>query len=209
MAITRFQARRGNVREIWSDNGSNFKAADKELQGCLRELDQAQLTEKLGLDGIKMALQLSCRSRSWWRLGTTNSHCKGDFASYTSRTETFSRSIAHLSVRGWENHEFNSSIPRARRRHRRRGTDSFSLFNWPSHSFLSSRIVSMTMAYVCDDVGGTVSVWRIIFGKDGWRSICRLCIVVLNGNKEDVQFERMTSLSSSMISTHVESGQEE
>ena len=52
MAITRFQARRGNVREIWSDNGSNFKAADKELQGCLRELDQAQLTEKLGLDGI-------------------------------------------------------------------------------------------------------------------------------------------------------------
>ena len=32
---------------------------------------------------------------------------------------------------------------------------------------------------------------------------------VLNGNKEDVQFERMTSLSSSMISTYVESGQEE
>ena len=34
MAITRMQARRGNVRQFHSDNGSNLRAAEKELRNC-------------------------------------------------------------------------------------------------------------------------------------------------------------------------------
>ena len=52
MAISRFQARRGNVRELWSDNGRNLRAADKELKGVLEKLDQQQLRRKLAIDKI-------------------------------------------------------------------------------------------------------------------------------------------------------------
>ncbi|XP_043203370.1 uncharacterized protein LOC122371261 [Amphibalanus amphitrite] len=53
MAISRFQARRGNVRELWSDNGRNLRAAEKELRRVLQELDQDELRQKLGVDKIE------------------------------------------------------------------------------------------------------------------------------------------------------------
>ena len=53
MAISRFQARRGNVRELWSDNGRNLRAAEKELKRVLEELDQDQLGSKLAVDKIE------------------------------------------------------------------------------------------------------------------------------------------------------------
>ena len=52
MAISRFQARRGNVKELWSDNGRNLRAADKELKRILERLDQQQLRRKLAIDKI-------------------------------------------------------------------------------------------------------------------------------------------------------------
>ena len=53
LAISRFQARRGNVKEMWSDNGTNFRGADKELKAALRALDQAKMKAKLNVEGIK------------------------------------------------------------------------------------------------------------------------------------------------------------
>ena len=53
MAVSRFQSRRGNVREMWSDNGTNLRAADKELKRTLEALDQQQIRSKLAVDHIK------------------------------------------------------------------------------------------------------------------------------------------------------------
>ena len=39
-ALRRFIARRGLVREIRSDNGTNFTGADRELKACLDEMNQ-------------------------------------------------------------------------------------------------------------------------------------------------------------------------
>ena len=53
MAITRLLARRGNAKEFRSDNGSNLRAADKELRKCLASLDQNKILSSLALKGIK------------------------------------------------------------------------------------------------------------------------------------------------------------
>ena len=53
MAISRFQARRGNVRELWSDNGRNLRAAEKELRRVLEKLDEDEIRRKLGVDKIE------------------------------------------------------------------------------------------------------------------------------------------------------------
>ena len=39
--------RRGTPRRIYSDNGTNFVGANKELRGCLRSWNQAQIDEFL------------------------------------------------------------------------------------------------------------------------------------------------------------------
>ena len=46
-ALRRFIARRGPVLETLCDNGTNFIGAEKELREALRELNHAELTEKL------------------------------------------------------------------------------------------------------------------------------------------------------------------
>ena len=53
MAISRFQARRGNVREIWSDNGGNLRAAEKELRRVLENLNRDEIQIKLGVDKVE------------------------------------------------------------------------------------------------------------------------------------------------------------
>ena len=53
LAISRFQARRGNVKEMWSDNATNFRGADRELRAALQTLDQTKMKEKLSVEGIK------------------------------------------------------------------------------------------------------------------------------------------------------------
>ena len=43
-AVRRFVARRGNVREIYSDNGTNLVSTNKELKQSLQELNQEHIT---------------------------------------------------------------------------------------------------------------------------------------------------------------------
>lgn len=51
-ALRRFIARRGLVREIRSDNGTNFTGADRELKACLDEMNQDRIKDMLSKYGI-------------------------------------------------------------------------------------------------------------------------------------------------------------
>ncbi|UYV70009.1 hypothetical protein LAZ67_7001455 [Cordylochernes scorpioides] len=53
MAIRRMICRRGLPLEIFSDNGTNLRGADKELQQALDDYDQEALTENMNSKGIK------------------------------------------------------------------------------------------------------------------------------------------------------------
>ncbi|XP_043241053.1 uncharacterized protein LOC122391322 [Amphibalanus amphitrite] len=52
-ALRRFQARRGQVRHIRSDNGTNFIGSDRELQEAVKNLNRDQVHEFLLKRGIK------------------------------------------------------------------------------------------------------------------------------------------------------------
>ena len=53
MALARLCHRRGRPTLILSDNGSNFVATDRELREALRDLDQANITAGLAIQGIR------------------------------------------------------------------------------------------------------------------------------------------------------------
>ena len=46
-ALRRFIARRGPVRELRCDNGTNFVGAKAELRKAIEEMDHDEITEKL------------------------------------------------------------------------------------------------------------------------------------------------------------------
>ena len=45
LALRRFIGRRGNIRTIRCDNGSNFVGAERELAKCLKEVNQKTVGE--------------------------------------------------------------------------------------------------------------------------------------------------------------------
>ena len=56
IALRRMIARRGNVRTIYSDNGSNFIGAENELKKALEEMDDTKIkafVQEFGGDWIK------------------------------------------------------------------------------------------------------------------------------------------------------------
>ena len=53
LAFHRFTARRGKPLRIWSDNGTNFVAADKELKEAVKGLNDKRLNDAMLLDAIE------------------------------------------------------------------------------------------------------------------------------------------------------------
>ncbi len=53
MALERFMARRGYPSVIWSDNGTNFIGAEKELLACVRSWNNQQISDKLAANFIR------------------------------------------------------------------------------------------------------------------------------------------------------------
>jgi len=53
MAIRRMIGRRGQPKEIHSDNGTNLKGAEKELRQALKEIDQSKMDSTLNEKGIQ------------------------------------------------------------------------------------------------------------------------------------------------------------
>ena len=53
MALHRFMARRGKPQKIFSDNGTNFTAADRELAEEIRAINSKKLRDELVLDAIE------------------------------------------------------------------------------------------------------------------------------------------------------------
>ena len=53
MGIERFIARRGTPQVLWSDNGTNFTGAEKELSACFKALNQRAIASKMSQKGIK------------------------------------------------------------------------------------------------------------------------------------------------------------
>ena len=52
MALRRMIARRGRPQQIFSDNGTNLKAGERELRACLRELNQNQVADAMTQEDI-------------------------------------------------------------------------------------------------------------------------------------------------------------
>jgi len=53
MAMRRMMARRGRPTHIWSDNGTNFVGAEKELRDGLKRLNTEQICDQLSSDGVQ------------------------------------------------------------------------------------------------------------------------------------------------------------
>ena len=70
-ALRRFIARRGNIRELRSDNGTNFIGAEKELQQALAQMDQDMIKKTLldcKIDWIFNPPSASHMGGSWERM---------------------------------------------------------------------------------------------------------------------------------------------
>ena len=69
LALRRFVARRGSVRLMHSDNGTNFVGADNELKRAYKEMDQQKIRESLNED--------NCDWFEWKRNSPKASHMGG------------------------------------------------------------------------------------------------------------------------------------
>lgn len=80
-ALRRFILNRRCSKEIWSDNGTNFAGADKEIGNCIRQWDQEDLNKKLikdemlAVSNAQVEIPTSRRTPHGWGLGKVHPKC--------------------------------------------------------------------------------------------------------------------------------------
>ena len=74
LALRRFISVRGCPKEIWSDNGTNFTGAEKELRRSIRELNEEQIRRKLHMHDADW---FKCVLPKWRFQPPTASHMSG------------------------------------------------------------------------------------------------------------------------------------
>jgi transposase InsO family protein len=74
LVLIRFLNRRGHVKEIRSDNGTNFVGAERDIQDAIKQLDKTKLTSELAIRGCNWVFHppgASHMSGVWERLVRT------------------------------------------------------------------------------------------------------------------------------------------
>lgn len=83
LVLIRFLNRRGHVKEIRSDNGTNFVGAEREIRESLHRMNYRKLENDLMQRGCKWVFQSLARSIPYvWRIGKTGPYCKEKFEGY-------------------------------------------------------------------------------------------------------------------------------
>jgi len=75
LLLRQFISRRGPPEEMWSDNGSNFTSADKELRECISKWNNSRIGQEMQQRGVKWRLQpptAAHMSGVWERLVKTS-----------------------------------------------------------------------------------------------------------------------------------------
>lgn len=70
-ALRRFIARRGQVQELRSDNGTNFVGAERELRRAMEQWNQEKISDAVSLKGVKWIW-----IASWRSMGAVDSFCQ-------------------------------------------------------------------------------------------------------------------------------------
>ena len=65
LSLRRFIARRGNVKNIRSDNGTNFIGAEKELKAAINEIDKEKVMTEIIKKGIHFSWKFNPPSTPW------------------------------------------------------------------------------------------------------------------------------------------------
>ena len=84
LALIRFFNRRGHVKEIRSENGTNFVGAEREIRESLHRMNYRKLENVLRQRGCEWVFQRPpARSIPYvWRIGNTGPYCKEKFEGY-------------------------------------------------------------------------------------------------------------------------------
>ena len=85
-ALRRFLARRGHVKEITSDNGTNFVGANHQLSEAIKELDEVTLQRFASSHEIQWKFNTPSASPSRRSVGTHDPYCQENTSSPTDRT---------------------------------------------------------------------------------------------------------------------------
>ena len=100
MGIERFAARRGHPHTIWSDNGTNFVGADKELALCFANLDPDKVAQTSASKGIKWKFNPAVSTPSRRGLGAPCSELYASLLQNTGKSKAYGRSAENYVLLG-------------------------------------------------------------------------------------------------------------
>ena len=144
LALRRFITRRGNVKHIRSDNGTNFKGAQKELQDTIAEIKIPKVISKLVKKHVNFIWTFNPPS-SPWKGGAWEALIKSVKRTLKAiaRDRLFTEDVLHTFVWRSRIHIKQSTHHTFKRRYQRlRSTDSQSHLAWAFIVKLCTRCIS-------------------------------------------------------------------